>query len=57
MLVAIHKKSEQRVKAIEYDTAHALRSKFPPEELVCPFCEEMVFPRERKGFVLHFGYC
>ncbi len=54
MLVAIHKKSEQRVKAIEYDTAHSLRSKFAPGELVCPFCDEMVFPRERKGFVLHF---
>jgi competence CoiA-like predicted nuclease len=54
MLVSLHKNSGERVKAISYDTAHAIRSKFPLGELVCPFCDQKVFVRERKGFVLHF---
>ncbi|AFY93081.1 competence protein CoiA [Chamaesiphon minutus] len=54
MLVAIDKKSAERIKAVGYKTAHAIRSKFPLGELVCPFCDEIVFPRERQGFVLHF---
>jgi competence CoiA-like predicted nuclease len=54
MLVAIHKNSGERIKAIEHKTGHAIRSKFPKGELICPLCNEMVFARERKGFVLHF---
>jgi competence CoiA-like predicted nuclease len=56
MLVAIHKNSGDRVQASDYDTAHAIRSKFPLGELICPFCEQMVFVRDRPGFVLHFAH-
>jgi competence CoiA-like predicted nuclease len=54
MLIAIHKKSGERVNAAKYGTGHAIRSEFPPGDLICPFCDEMVFPRERNGFILHF---
>jgi len=57
MLIAIDKKSGKRVKAYHHKTGHAIRSKFPLGELTCPFCEEVVFPRERQGFVLHFAHC
>jgi competence protein CoiA len=54
MLIAIHKQSGEKVKAAKYATGHTIRSQFPLGELICPFCEEVVFARERKGFVLHF---
>ncbi len=54
MLVAINKNSRERVKAIEHKTGHALRSKFSCGDLICPFCDGIVFARDRPGFVLHF---
>jgi competence CoiA-like predicted nuclease len=57
MLIAIHKETKERVKAIEHKTGHAIRSKFALGDLICPLCDEVVFPREREGFVLHFAHC
>jgi len=54
MLTAISKETGEKVKAYRHDTGHAIRSRFPLGDLVCPFCDETVFPRERQGFVLHF---
>lgn len=54
MLTAINKQTGEKIKAVQYGTGHALRSQFSLGDLVCPFCDEIVFPRERKGFVLHF---
>jgi competence CoiA-like predicted nuclease len=54
MLVAIEKSSGNRVSSMEYKTGHSIRTKFSFGELICPFCEDVVFARERKGFVMHF---
>jgi competence CoiA-like predicted nuclease len=56
MLVAIQKNSRERIKAAHYKTSHAIRSEFANGELICPLCDEIVFARERKGFVLHFAH-
>lgn len=50
----LKKSSGNRVNSIEYKTGHAIRTKFSFGELICPFCEDVVFARERKGFVMHF---
>lgn len=53
MLIAIDK-DKNRVKAISYKSSHEIRLQYPLGALKCQFCEQTLFPRERKGFVLHF---
>lgn len=54
MLVALHKESQKRITAARYESIHELRKEFGLGELVCPCCEQTVFPRERDGFIRHF---
>jgi competence protein CoiA len=54
MLVAVQKNSKKRIKAAAYPTSHAIRAEFPLGDLICPFCDQTVFVRERKGFIRHF---
>jgi competence CoiA-like predicted nuclease len=54
MLVAIQKSSGERVISVDYETGHIIRTKFSLGELICPFCDGVVFARERKGLVIHF---
>ncbi len=53
MLIALDKDGNQ-VKAAMYKSAHEIRSHYPLGSLRCRFCEQTLFPRERKGFILHF---
>lgn len=54
MLTAKDKETQEKVVAARHKSGHELRSKYPLGRLICPFCDETVFPRERKGCVLHF---
>jgi competence CoiA-like predicted nuclease len=54
MLIAKYKITGERVKAAYYKSAHELRSKYSLGDLVCPYCEGVMFPRYREGFILHF---
>lgn len=54
MLIASQKATGARVVAAYHKSAHELRSKYPFGDLICPYCEDVVFPRQREGFVLHF---
>ena len=53
MLVAVNQ-AKERIVAAHHKSAHEIRSKYPPGSLQYPFCEQSVFSREHKGFVLHF---
>lgn len=53
MLAAVDGQGE-RVRARAFKSAHEIRIKYGKGELRCPFCKEVVFARERPGFVLHF---
>ena len=46
----------KRVYAPEFKSGHQIRSTYRQGELVCgcPDCNAVVFPRDRKGFALHF---
>lgn len=54
MLTARNSETNEKVEAASHKSAHELRLKYPLGSLICPFCNEVVFPRKRKGFVLHF---
>lgn len=54
MLIANHKVTGNRVVAAYHKSAHELRSKYPSGDLVCPYCQGVMFPGQREGFVLHF---
>jgi len=53
MLVAVNQ-AKERIVAAHHKSAHGICSKYPPGSLQYPFCEQSVFSREHKGFVLHF---
>ncbi|MEL7503702.1 MAG: competence protein CoiA family protein [Cyanobacteria bacterium J06554_6] len=54
MLTALNKDTNKKVVAARHKSAHELRKKYPLGSLVCPYCHEVLFPRAREGFILHF---
>lgn len=54
MLVAKIKETGERLFAESEKSAHTIRLKYPLGSLLCPHCEQVVFPRERPGFVRHY---
>jgi competence CoiA-like predicted nuclease len=54
MLVAKVRGTGDRIFAASHPSGHSLRSTYPLGNLICPHCDQVVFPRERQGFVLHF---
>lgn len=55
-LVAKLASTKERVYAPDFKSGHEIRSKYRHGDLTCgcPDCGALVFPRDRKGFALHF---
>jgi competence CoiA-like predicted nuclease len=43
-----------RICALDFKDAHEIRSKYNKGTLTCPFCKQLIHPRQREGYLTHF---
>jgi competence protein CoiA len=56
MLVALEKSTHKRVETLSFNSGFDIRKAFDKDNLICPFCEQTVFPRDRENYILHFAH-
>ena len=56
MLVALEKSTHRRIETLSFNSGFDIRRAFDKDGLICPLCYEIVFPRDRENYILHFAH-
>lgn len=43
-----------RICSLDFENAHEIRLKYNKGSLTCPFCQQIVHPRQRENYIVHF---